>query len=304
MTVNKVATILLTHLSPEERNIPDSVDYPGRNAVVIAAMNAALQEMFIGARPWVACDDVGALLPAPKTVSVLRNAGEYDATIDGWESWMAGCTIVLEGEGQDNRIKNDSNPASLMIPASTTGTFSAVFYADSVSIAPDVIDVRSPVLADGRILTYTQTRDPRAYAVSRRQIDYGSSMNVSYPNRASDCAAQVQFYRVSTWSPGNGIAVQKRIEFYPPPADATAISYKATLAPLVITDLSSNASLPIPLGFVASIYLPICEEALMDSPFFRPSMPDAVIAKAAKARKSLADINPASHRSPRFSPIG
>ncbi len=304
MTVNQVATLLLTHLSPEERSIPDSADYPGRNAVVIAAMNAALQEMCIGARPWVVSDDVGALLPAPKTVSVTRVAGQHVARINGWESWMAGCTIGIEGEAQDNRIKNDTNPVMLMIPAATSGTFSAVVYADCLAISPDIIDVRSPVMAEGRMLTDTQTRDPRAYAVSRREMDYGSSLNVAYPNRASDCAAQIQFYRVGTWSPSNAVPAQKRIEFYPPPAAATAVSYKATFAPAVITDLSSNASLPIPLGFVASIYLPICEDELMKSPFFRASMPDAVVGKAADARKLLAAINPANHRAPRLSPIG
>ena len=46
MNIAECAANLLRYFSPEERSIPDSVTYPGRNAEVLTAINGAFQELF------------------------------------------------------------------------------------------------------------------------------------------------------------------------------------------------------------------------------------------------------------------
>lgn len=236
MTINGVAQLLLQHLSPEERSIPDHSNYPGRNAAVMAAINGALQEMHATEYPWVGASDDGAILNAPTTVTLQTLAGSKKATVNDWQAWMGGCTIAITGETIDNRIINHTNPVTLLYPASSTGSVSATVYHDCLTLETDVAAVRSPVMCDNRMLHESQHRNPAR--TLRRSNDYGA-FDSTYPQggNCSATAGQVRFFRVEAAQVEPYLPPLQRITFFPAPATTCRISYRKLTAPNVVTTL-------------------------------------------------------------------
>lgn len=123
MTINEAATRLLAYFSPEERSIPDSATYPGRNAAVIGALNGALQHLFAKGGPWLRKDERGALLNAPAEITLSVTHGSASATVSaGWEDWMSGCSIVIDGHTADNQIRSLSNSGRASATINPDGT--------------------------------------------------------------------------------------------------------------------------------------------------------------------------------------
>jgi hypothetical protein len=104
MTHAELATILFGNFSPEERTVPDSVTYPGRNAAVMAAINGAIQEAYTRSPVWVHHAEFGVVLHAPTAVTISCVENSTAATINQFEAWMEGCAIVIAGHDIDNRI--------------------------------------------------------------------------------------------------------------------------------------------------------------------------------------------------------
>lgn len=307
MTIAQVASHLLGYFTPEERSIPDAVAYPGRNAAVLAAINAALQECTALGRPWVITDVRGALMNAPTAVTIATTAGSNAATITGWAAWMAGCAIVIDGEPIDNQIRNASSSAILKFPATVTGTQTATVYATAHSLAADVMDVRKPIRCDGMDLLDMSNEYP-----SRRPVvfnDYGMSTlrnhAPSYAERVADTAGQPRFYRITTASPDTSASHIQRIEIYPAPAVQCFLECKCSLTPPVVTSMTSTSTLPIPFQFVQSVFLPLAERSLMDSSFFRGTAAAGAIAGSEqKARAILESLQPNKTKRPRIIPLG
>lgn len=133
MTINEAAIRLFAYFSPEERSIPDSVTYPGRNAAVAGALSGALQLLFAKGGPWVRKDERGALLYAPTAITLSATNGSADATVtSGWQDWMEGCSIIIDGHTAENQIRaiDISGRATITInPSGTNNTMS--FTANS-----------------------------------------------------------------------------------------------------------------------------------------------------------------------------
>lgn len=110
MTINELAVLLLNDFSAEEREIPDHADYPGRNIEVLKAINAAIQEVFGEGSPWIRYDEQGYLAHAPETITLnAANDATAISITAGWQSWMKGCTVAIDGDIGDNKIKNTNS---------------------------------------------------------------------------------------------------------------------------------------------------------------------------------------------------
>lgn len=273
MNVAAVATQLLTYFSPEERSVPDSVNYPGRNAAVALAMNGALQELFGEASPWVRYDERGMLLNAPTPVTISVTQGSTDATISaGWQSWMAGCSIVIANSAFDNAIRNDSSSVVLKIPHDgPTGSVSAMVYHDALTLPADVMRVHGPVQAFNR--TIGPLVSGEFPFVGRGEEDFGFHRRLADPPdplRVAERAAQPLGYAIETWSKDAVTAPRIRMLLQPSPDRAGMLTYRAMLAPpLVVSDLTSTVAIPVPLGFVQSVFFPVALQRLSASSFFR-----------------------------------
>lgn len=302
MNINACATNLLGYYAPEERSIPDNATYPGRNAAVMKAMNHASQELFGKGKPWVRHDERGAVLFAPAAVSIAVTTGSTAGAITGWLSWMAGCTIVIDGMSIDNQIRNASSTARLKYPYSgPSGTYAATVYHDSLEVDSDVFEIHEPVKLDG--LNIGSLSTPSALAV-RSSSDFGFVGQRATVVTSSSSAGKPVGYVIDSWSPDAAAPPLLRLRLFPAPADQHFLEYSVMLCPPQITDLSSTASLPIPFGNVESIFLPLAVAALRKSPFWRGIVGEDSVNEGHKAAlEALTEANPKKTIAPRFIPI-
>lgn len=307
MTINAIAAQLMTFFSPEERSIPNSVTYPGRNEAIALAMNGALQELFGKASPWVRYDERGHLINAPTAVTVAVTNGSTAATITGWASWMAGCSIVIDGSSLDNAIRNDASSAVLKFPHDgTTGTHPAFVYHDCFTLDADVMETCSPVKANRRPLGPLTSGDFPAAAQSDQ--DFGFHRRITEPSdapRIVERAGQPLAYAIETWSKDAVTAPRIRMKLQPSPNAAGYLEYRAMLAPpVVVADLLSTALLPIPLQFVQTLYYPVAVKRLSAGAFFQSgATAQSILDAYAEALRQLSDLNPRKSSGAQFKSV-
>ena len=301
MTINAIAARLLTHFSPEEREIPDSVIYPGRNAAILGAINGAMQEMFDSSSLWIRQAKRGSILKAPATVNIALTNGSTAGVIDlaDWQDWFAGCTLIVSGSSYDNRITNAERNVVLMLPhEGATGTVPCTIYHDSVSLATDVMGVLSPVRIDRRDIFPSETLD--AFTSRSSEKDFGFSRQYSgnrVAPQASSTAGRPLTYDVVSWSPSSTTAPASRIRLYPAPDKAYSMDYEVKLLPPAVTSLTSTDTLPVPHQWIDSIFLPIAEKRLSASPFWAGVIGrDALAANYTQALELLRSASPRKQR--------
>lgn len=290
MTIHAIATQLMTLFSPEERSIPDSADYPGRNGAVLLAMNGALQEVFGKSSPWVRHDERGAILKAAATgVSIAVTNGSTIATISEgtWQSWFSGCQIQIEGASVENRIKNASRVVDLKFPHDgPTGTTTATVWNTSVDLPSDVMEVVGEVLINGKrippfVSPNTQFTEQEDFGFNRH-VDAGTDL------RGAPCG-----YLVETWNPSGTAAPSYRLRLTAAPTVNSFLEYSAMIVPMVITDLASNDTLPIPLQWLQTIYYPVARQRLLACDFARGGgNPEEIGRSYQTALQLLASLNP------------
>ncbi|MEI6674456.1 MAG: hypothetical protein WCO57_04680 [Verrucomicrobiota bacterium] len=284
MTVNDIAIQLLTHFSPEERTIPDSSTYPGRNAAVLLAINGALQEMFTGSAPWVRQDIRGVILHAPAaavSIDVVNGSTAAVISVGTWQAWFAGCAIAIDGSAVVNQIRNDTRATILLkFPHDgTTGTKTATVYQTSVEVATDMMIVTGPVIANGVELN----------PIPADQDTYDPSNPYPLTGRLSE-------YRIDSWSPSDTAGPRSRIVLHPAPDATGFITYKGKIGPPAITSLASTATLPVPLQFIESLLLPLALKRLQSSTFFLDAgRVEQINADAKTAKTDLANLNPGAN---------
>lgn len=294
--------------SPEERSIPDSTTYPGRNAWVASAINGALQEFWTKTGLKTRQELIGALIYAPTTVEIEVTAGSNTATITDYSTWMEGCSIVIEGHDIDNAINSaeeDGTGVSLRYPyGGSTATVSALVYHDSLTVREDVMAVYKPVRIDRQEILPTD--NPGSFGAVTFN-DFGTSRRKFTPPvnaRVADTVGVIMAYRVDTYGcPKTGEPVNRMI-LVPAPKGAGIIDYQAKLKPFHVDSLSSTSPLPIPNNFVESILLPMARKRLSTSPFFRNT--DAIGGIEAAYQIALTDaaaLNPQNDTDARMHPI-
>jgi hypothetical protein len=107
MTVNEIATRGLSYFPPEMRGIPDASAYPGPNAAVLNAINAALQEVAQLGAPWFGFDERQVHINPAATVEVALTQNSATGIISAaeWEAYMEGCAAIIPGAIAPNRIR-------------------------------------------------------------------------------------------------------------------------------------------------------------------------------------------------------
>lgn len=288
---------LLTFLPPEERSIPDSELYPGRNAAVLKALNDAMQDLFGKGKPWMRQDERGMILHPPTLVSIELTNGSTAGTISAeqWQDRFSGCTIVITGSAVDNQIRNNSRTVRLKYPhEGETGTHTATVWQDSLEMATDTLEVHSAHL-DRRPMTPITSAGE--YTRGNSEEDFGFHSVSPRPetslNRVSDMAGRPVGYTVETWSPDDVSPPRVRVRLFPAPSYSAFIDFSVMLTPPRLTDIASTAALPIPFGHIESTLLPIAVKKLRGSPFWRGIVADPEVEAAYQnALLLLAEADP------------
>jgi hypothetical protein len=309
MTFLQLAPRLLTYFAPEEREIPDSSTYPGRNADVLGAINGALQELYGESGPWTRNRDAGTWLNAPATsvpITVTNGSATASISSGAWKAWFAGCTIAIDGSTIDNRIMNaDSSAIVLKFPHDgPTGTTTATIYHDSIAVPTDVAKVLEPVRIQGLRMSPMgnagdglTSRSVDDYSFRRKTLDV-----VQTPGRIATRLARPAGYYTDTWLPSASAMPQIRLYLSTAPAESMQVEYKAVLVAPLGAALNTDP-IPVPLDYVESLLLPIARQRLTASDFFRSESAKPEIQRAfGVAMKLLETLKPRTRRSMRVRP--
>lgn len=288
MTLFDAISRLLAYFPHEEREMPDSVTYPGRNAAVLGALNGALQEYYGTGQSWKRRESRGALLRAPATVTVAVTNGSDEIDFgEIWQDWFTGCTIAINGASTDNSIQSQTG---LLYPYDgPSGTVSATVVHDCVTLASDVQSVLTPVrIVDGPPLH--PVNSPEQLTLGRaRERDYGHHQHIpAYPSaiRKSQSTGTPLFYFVDSYQSDSYANPAYRMLISPAPAAGMLITYRARLSFPTFYDQEHDQNIPVPHDAVDSIILPIAAQRLAASPFFNQGAHTEEIARQAKLART------------------
>lgn len=310
MTIGTLLNRLLTHFSPEERSVPDSPTYPGRNAAVVQAINSALQELFTNSI-WTRRDTEGFLLYAPTTVSATVTEGSKTVAFDGnWIARFLGCSCRIDGGTIDNRIKSVSGTTATMTYPhdGPTGTKDIVIWHDCLTLPSNVAEVLKPVFIKGGPFLSPRPSPASLNAHQTTEEDYGFDRLVTVPiTHEADMATVVgtpQFYTVEEFQSDAYAVPARRLRVYPAPDSQMVLSTRCRYAAPTYGTTDTTKSVPIPNDYVESILIPVAEHHLTRSEFFRNDPARQSIAQGYQtAIALLQSLNPQNSSGVRIRPL-
>lgn len=279
MTLGDLITRLQTHFSPEERELPDDSEYPGRVGSCIGAINAAMQFLFANHGPWTRRGTHGFILHAPTTDTVAVTYGSTLLTFTAWQDWFEGCACKISGASTENRIRGvDSVTSAITLDLphdGTTGSVGITIYHDSLTLPLDIGEVLSPVSIKGASMLApvpSVTHLP-GHTVDSWE-DYGMEdhrvSRFPTPPAIATSTGVPRRYCVDAHQHTASSTPRFRLRIFPAPSSASMLEARVRYAvPVYTSATATTEELPIPHGYADSILVPVAEKHLTRSPFFR-----------------------------------
>ena len=310
MTVQELALRLLkyigvTSLDPDAagngRNTPGLAD--GDLDDVAAAINGALQEIF-GQGPIFGNEDRYAdILRAPQAVTVtISNQYDKVCVINGYQDWMLGCTIAINGDPQQNEIRGATQ---LLRPhAGTGGTTAATVWADALTIPSYAVSVVEPV--EMPLLPFLQPVSDRfafrsynqPFMPTRGRHSMGGNYT-RYITANKQVGIPVVYLMERLYNRDNGVQqVFLRVNPMPQTTYPITMGIVQTPPPITAQDIDFNSGGSDPLTLIPGIYhesivLPIAVKRFSGHPAFKGgSSPEEMQRQLATAFKQLRSLRP------------
>lgn len=257
MTVREAINAMFRYLRTEQRTIPfagDTYDDPLPDA--IDAMNAALQQMAAFAPLFATKQQRSAYFRAPSTLAVTGlTDGGMTVEAASWPTWSPGCMIELPGDTAMNRILSvTGTTATLQFPhLSDTAAGTATINVDCAELASDIIIVLEPV-------RYRGSRTKVRPAGGRDELATGTGCD--------------RRYFIESALANNAVKLRMMLSGYV--LEDTVLEFQARTTLGVITqaniydegdpDEDPGVALPVPAGFVESIFLPLALDIFFSKP--------------------------------------
>lgn len=181
----------------------------------------------------------GIVARPPSVISIEVWEFSNATTITGWETWMAGCTIIIEGDSRPNRLQNATASGSsktLQRPyMGTPGVKTATVYSDFLLLPENIRAVQDPVKF-GAVTLFKQTYDRLS----------------QFPSAAGTPTAWTDLAITRIGRARAGILLNS----YPTTAELVTFSARVGYDPIVsVTDTRTEV---IPQGRDLEIFLPFC----------------------------------------------
>lgn len=245
---------------------------------VATAMTGAMQELFDLGPSEMREQPGAAYLHAPTAVTLTVTQGSTTiSALTTYNAWMLGCTIRIAGDGQDNEISSSTKLARPYAGASGTAV-GATVYADCVQFDETVGRIMAPVTLPNQLpLVPANTRD-EFIRLSGYPLVTGAN-GAPYPFfwfTQKTIARPFVWFVEGYYDPSLDY-LPHRLRFAPMPDQAYSVGFRAAINPIRITpaDIDGVAhadpgtKLPIPNGWVESIYLPMCRQRMTGLPKFK-----------------------------------
>lgn len=246
-TVRGVIDHLLLYLTPEERSLPptDGSSSDNRSESALTALNGAMQELYGLSDDRLFSTGFSEKIFEPLNVSVDVTKGSrnlillsLDDNSDAFLPWMDGCTIIIDGDGNDNEINKDIDTVSLRHPAHDTGIFNATIYHDSITLPAEFREIVSPIIIPGvgEMFPATGEKDLRAKAFGYNHFedeDYGFNVHGGIDSAVFSSSKPIglpRFYWVDVRHQNDERATQ-RVKLLPMPNESNIIKFRASVTP-------------------------------------------------------------------------
>lgn len=270
---------------------------------VLSVMNYALQVMTRREPGSEKQQNLGAYLHAPTTASfTVTNGSPVISGFSGYQPWMAGCTVRVNGDTQDNELTSATLMARPFV--GTSGTASATVYGDAVQLDQTISDVCAPVSLPNqaplipctdrmtfmRLSGYPMICNPNGSAYGYPFFWFVQKV-VSRP---------LAWFLEGAYQAGINY-VPRRIRVAPMPDQTYSLAFRANINPtrLLSTDLANmdfsdpGIMIPVPDDQFESLFEPIALKQLSGKPPFKNSdaLPQ-IEAAYLQAIATLKSLNP------------
>lgn len=245
----------------------------------IGYLNGALEEAYNDGPASISQRPVGGVL-RPQTAVTLHPV-QYDTeiadAITGWQDWMIGCTIRIDGDAFDNELISANELARPYMGTGAAGT-AAIVFGDCIPLPFGASHIISPVkLVGSSDLTLVGTR---------REFEgltwYGDVWRL--PGFCVSTAPSPTYNKqigTPRWGLADTLAVQtgegvpKYLRVVPLPAQAWSVKFTATMTPPSITaddvddgDHTTDPGVNLPVDWAASVIVPIARQRASSDPLF------------------------------------
>lgn len=270
---------------------------------VLSVMNYALQVMRRREPGEEKQQNLGAYLHAPTTVSfTVTNGNAAISSFSGYQPWMAGCTVRVNGDSQDNELTSATLMARPFV--GTSGTTSAIVYGDAVQLDETISDVCVPVsLPNQAPLIACTDRMTFMRLSGYPMICNPSGSAYGYPFFwfvQKVVSRPLAWFLEGAYQAGTNY-VPRRIRVAPMPDQNYSLAFRANINPtrLQLTDLQNEdfsdpgILIPVPDDQFESLFEPIALKQLSGKPPFKNSdcLPQ-IEAAYLQAIATLKSLNP------------
>lgn len=241
---------------------------------IAGVMTAALQELVACGPQELRNRDSGAYLNPPTAVTVNCVNGSKTVVINGFATWMLGCTIQIAGQYQ-NEINSATELSQPYV--GTTGTMGATVWSDCVQLGEEICQVLPLVqIPPSYPLVACDTREGFAYISGYPLVTDAGGGPVSTPlwSYFQKAAGLPIAWFLDSYYDATKTFLPRRLRLGPMPGQAFSLAFRVGLNPIriTVTDISTpdpGTPIPIPDTWVESLYYPICVKRMSALPQFR-----------------------------------
>jgi len=244
---------------------------------VTGVMSAALQEIYDEGPSELKEQNLSGYLNAPTNTTLSATLGSTtisSLSVPGsWVGATGGCTIRIAGDAQDNELTSATQLARPYMGATGSG-ISATLYGDSLQLDDSINKVMHPVSLPNQVPLWAAT--DRLMFLRLAGYPLVTNADGSAYGAPFFWFVRKNISRPLTWfleGAANSALwyLPRRIRVAPMPDQAYALGYRAAINPprFAPTDVDTGdhttdpgTNIPIPNGFIETIYLPICRQRL------------------------------------------
>lgn len=231
------------------------------NTDVLDAINAALQEIRSFGDFIFGEVEASAYVNAPASLTGLTlTQGAKTLSGGTLSSWMHSCTVVLSGDGYQNRIvQTGASTYALLKPymGTTTAAGTGTVYHDAVLLDDEVSDIRPPVLLAGEQELFPAAGHGDLMTNSYYTTDHGRRRPWSaWPADVNKTVGTPEMYKAEeniayTGKSGTRMAFDKL------PVQAGRVDFYTRQCAVRVANLDSTVAYLVPHNYNESVLYPI-----------------------------------------------
>lgn len=262
------AAAVLTYLLPYAGCSTAARLSANTNARLLSDLNGVLQQLYAGGQQ----ENKTALIRGPTTVTIDNVTAENTAiTFAGFQAYMLGCTILIEGDFRENRLVKSSGTLALenAYLGSTGTNVNATLHFDCTTVGIEIAKIYEPMSLDRKWPITLEDRaviDQLRIGLDRRRIQ-------------RPLLAAVEDALDASGTPS------RRILFDSLPDQAYMLHFRADVRAPVVTSWEDARTALLPNGLDDSVLKPLVALAFSTHPDFTGNL--AEITQAARAASEL-----------------